>query len=129
MKKATALLLLLALFMSLAVPASATGVEPCYVCTHNYNLVDTTNVGVYFNPDGHKIKTVETYVCTIYANSYQDSETSIMLYSHSATVVTSSCNGTTQTITYYCSVCRTTYEDTTTCPAAPHTGSCRWLPG
>lgn len=63
MKKVTAMLLLLALFMSLALPASANAVEPCYVCTHNYNLVNTTQVGVYFNPDGHKIKTVKTYVC------------------------------------------------------------------
>lgn len=129
MKKVTAMLLLLALFMSLALPASANAVEPCYVCTHNYNLVNTTQVGVYFNPDGHKIKTVKTYVCTICADSYQDSSTSIRLYPHSPTVVTSTCNGTTQTITYYCSECRTTYVDTQTCPAAPHTGACRWLPG
>lgn len=131
MKKATALLLLLALFMSLAVPASATGVEPCATCQHEYVKAHSTQpFWVYHDQTYHKQKIIHTYVCNLCGDSYQLSTyPSTDAERHTKSYTSSNCNGTTQTYRVYCDTCEDAWTETMICPGGPHTGSCRWLLG
>lgn len=135
MKKVTAMLLLLALFMSLALPASATGVEPCAGCTaHTWQNTSTLvrGSGIYYDATRCKSYWRETRTCTncgaaefvgYYYLTYSTHK------SHS-TLVSAECNGTTQTHYYYCYSCGNTLPLVVNfpCPDGPHSGSCDSLP-
>lgn len=133
MKKVTAMLLLLALFMSLALPASATGVEPRAVCQHEYvKAHSTAPFWAYYDKTYHRLKIIHTYVCNLCGNSYQMSTyptTGTYIKVHTKYYESATCNGTTQSYRIYCEDCDHTWTDTATCPGGPHTGNCRWLPG
>lgn len=123
MKRVLSLALaLLMIIMSLSVPVLAA--EPRASCSHNYECVSSIDVMEYYNTTHHKKVTVNTYVCSKCANSYQTRTTAPVNYAHVSTYVSASCDGSVQTHVMHCSQCHTTYTVKFACPIAPHTGPC-----
>lgn len=123
MKKILSLILAVVMIMVMSIPAYAAVAG----CSHEYSET-ITPVWRFDDEENHRKVFVTTYLCGKCAYSYQIEEPTSTVDDHTSTYVSASCNGTTQTHVKYCSTCYTTYSVPFTCPRAPHTGNCNWLP-
>lgn len=138
MKKFLSLALVLVMVISMAIPAFAATedeVAPCaaYCNSHTVNnpiyyKYDYATLGA--GPGKNCRRTTTTYYECGNCHEIFSQKTATDDISHVASAITSSCNGTYQTIRYNCKNCGGYYytDDDVPCPGAVHTGNCRWLP-
>ena len=126
MKKLLALSLALLLVFAAVVPAFAATSRAS--CDHTYRFLRLQTVYTYLNSSYHNVVTVYVYICTKCGYVNESKKTSPIKASHKPTIVSASCDGTTQTRTMRCSECYTTYDTYVYCPRGPHSGNCPALP-
>lgn len=139
-RKTVSLLLVAAFVIALALSAFAAvpdedEVTPTAQCNHIYDAPVKTLVRTYVyhsaSEHGYYYNCVEICRLCKFAHKWTALATDQKRFikPHNNYIADATCNGTTQTWRYYCSVCnhatQTTYN---ACKGAPHGTVCHWLP-
>ena len=132
-KKSLSILLSIMITVAMTMSVFAMGanenVEPLSTCiSHTYGSSTKSFHYEYLDSDSHALVVVTTRVCTKCGHVSQDSVKNGVTKSHDKKGVSSSCNGSTQTLVYLCDDCVTLFNESQPCPKKPHQGDCRWLP-
>lgn len=133
MKKSLSILLsimiTIAMTMSVFAMEADETVEPQHTCTsHTYGSPITSSHYDCVNDESHALVVVKTRVCTKCGYVLQEFVSRGDPKPHDLRSVSSSCDGTTQTLVYSCDTCVTLVYKPKACPRGPHTGDCLWLP-
>ena len=136
-QKTVSLLLVAVFILALALSAVAAvpdegEVAPTAACSHLYDSPQKTTVYVYTynNSTYHCYYYACTKTCRLCNYTYRWTELNTSTnVKHTNYISNATCNGTTQTWYYYCSVCNhSTITKNPACPGAPHGTVCHWLP-
>lgn len=132
MKKTISFVVAVALILSLAVTVFAAQSEPAetQACNHVWGTETESPAWKYASDTQCALKVTRIKVCTKCAEVNQTT-VSTTYRPHDETIFSATCDGTTQTHTYRCTVCKGYLPKRyVTCPGAgkSHVTGCFWLP-
>lgn len=136
-QKTVSLLLVAVFILALALSAVAAvpdegEVAPTAACNHIYDPVKRSSghTFLYYDTSIHCYYYTCTQTCRLCKATRRWTEPNLnVTQDHANYITNATCNGTTQTWTYYCSVCNhATITKYLACKGAPHGTVCHWLP-